>query len=552
MRIALVLLLVSCGSVPTQESADAIYTNGVIYTADGAFSTAEAIAIRGGRILAVGRTADLLKHRGDATKVVDLAGACVVPGLIDAHAHFASLGSLKRNIDARKTKSYAELIDLVKARAAKAAEGEWMLGGRWDNASWGMKELPTHHELSKAVPDVPVLLSRVDGHAALANAKAMALAGITRDTKDPSGGDVVMGADGEPTGIFVDNAMALVRRAVKGRGAPLEELLMDAQAACFRVGLTGIHDMGVGPDEAELMKKLAAAGQLKMRVYLALSGGAGSIDYFAAHKPSVGERVTFRSCKMYIDGSMGAGSAWLLAPYADKPVNDQGKPNVGLNVVDPKLIARVALAALQNGWQLCVHAIGDRGNREVLDAYEAAIQETGAKDHRLRIEHCQCVALEDIPRFAKLGVIPSMQPTHATSDMRWAEERVGKERLKGCYAWRRFIEAGSRIAGGSDFPVEGEDPLLGFYAAVTRQDESGKPEGGWTKDQVMTRQEALRAFTIDAAFAAFEEKVKGSLEPGKFGDFVVFDKDLMKCEANEILKAKVMMTVIGGEVVYRP
>lgn len=553
MRLTPLLLILSCstGTAPMRDAADVLYVNGTIYTVDAKSSVAEAIAVRAGRIVAVGTAADCAVHKGPTTEVVDLGGACVVPGLIDAHAHFGSLGSIKRSLDARKTRSYAELIELVKAKAAKAAAGEWILGGRWDNATWGMKDLPTHHELSKAVPDVPVLLSRVDGHAALANRKAMELAGVTKDTPDPAGGDVVKDADGEPTGIFIDNAISVIRKAVKGRGAPYEDLLLDAQAACVAVGLTGIHDMGVSPDEAATARKLADAGKLKIRLYLALSGGRSAPDYFAEHKPIVHERVTFRSCKMYIDGAMGSRGAWLLAPYADKPANDQGKPNVGLNVEDPKLIREVATAALKHGWQLCVHAIGDRGNREVLDAFEAAIRETGAKDHRLRIEHCQCVALDDIPRFAKLGVIPSMQPTHATSDMRWAEDRVGKERLKGCYAWRRFLDAGCRIAGGSDFPVEGENPILGFFAAVTRQDEAGKPEGGWTADQLVTRAEALRMFTIDAAYAGFEEKEKGSLEPGKLADFVVFDRDITKCAPKEILGAKVARTVIGGEVVHR-
>ena len=534
-----------------KTAADTIYVNGVIYTVDGAFSVAEAMAVRAAHLVAVGRTADVMAHKGEGTKVVDLGGACVVPGLIDAHGHFASLGSLMRNVDARKTRTYAEMIGMVKARAATAAKDEWILGGRWDNATWGMKEFPTHHELSKAVPDVPVLLSRVDGHCALANAKAMEIAGITRDTKDPAGGDVVMGADGEPTGIFIDNAIPLVRKGVKGRGAPLEDLLLDAQAACLKVGLTGVHDMGVGPDEAARAQKLADSGKLKIRLYLALSGNASAVDFFARNKPVVGERVTFRSCKLYIDGAMGSRGAWLLEPYSDKPTDDKGNAYAGLNVSNPALIGDVATAALKHGWQVCVHAIGDRGNRTVLDQFEAAIKSTGAKDHRLRIEHCQMVSLEDIPRFAKLGVIPSMQATHATSDMRWAEDRVGKERLKGCYAWRRFYESGSRIAGGSDFPIEGENPMLGLYAAVTRQDEKGSPEGGWTKDQVMTRQEALRSFTIDAAYAAFEEKIKGSLEAGKMADFVVLDKDIMKCEAKAMLDVNVKSTVIGGEVVYQ-
>jgi len=550
MRFWAILALMILPNAEPQagETADAIYIGGAVYTVDPSNPRAEAFAVKGGRFIAVGKSDDLLKaHRGPRTEVVDLKGRCVVPGLIDAHAHFASLGRLKRQLDARGAKSFEEMVALAKARAAKAAPGEWILGGRWDHAAWGMKEFPTHHKLSEAIPDVPVLLSRVDGHAALANRKAMDLAGITRNTPDPAGGDILRDASGEATGIFVDNAVDLVRRAIPVRAASLEPVALDAQAACLKVGLTGVHDMGVSPEEADEYTSLSDSGKLKIRLYLALSGHKSIAATLAARKPVVGERVTVRAVKLYLDGAMGSRGAWLLQPYSDQPVNDKGEPNTGLRVEDPAVLRSVAAAAVRHGYQVCVHAIGDRANREALDAFEAA----GAKDARFRIEHAQCVAPADIPRFAKLGVIASMQPTHATSDMRWAEERVGKERLKGCYAWRRLLDSGARLAGGSDFPVEGENPLLGFYAAVTRQDAEGKPEGGWIPDQRLTRAEALRLFTLDAAFAAFEESVKGSIAPGKYADFVILSADIMMVPAADILKAEVERTVIGGESVYQ-
>jgi predicted amidohydrolase YtcJ len=327
---------------------------------------------------------------------------------------------------------------------------------------------------------------------------------------------------------------------------PPETAALDAQEACLQVGLTGIHDMGVSDFEVDAYRALAESGKLKIRLYLALSDHERLAEDLASRKPEVAERVTVRAVKLYQDGAMGSRGALFLEPYSDKPVNDKGEPNVGLRVGDNAHLKAVAAAAAKNGWQVCVHAIGDRANREVLDAFEAA----GAKDARFRIEHAQCISPGDIPRFAKLGVIASMQPTHAVSDMRWAEERVGKERVKGCYAWRSLLDAGARLAGGSDFPVESENPLLGFIAAVTRQDLDGKPEGGWMPGQRLTREEALRLFTMDAAYAGFEENVRGSLAPGKYADFVIFSGDLMKVPVAELPKLRVVRTVIAGETVY--
>jgi predicted amidohydrolase YtcJ len=541
------LMVLPQQSTPTGETADRIFICSKGYSGDPAKPTFDSIAVKNGRILAIGDPSVLIRaHRGPKTELVDLKDGHVYPGFIDAHAHFASLGRFKRQLDARGAKSFEEVVALAKERAAKMAPGEWVVGGRWDHASWGMKEFPAHHKLTEAVPDVPVFLSRVDGHAALANRKAMELAGITRDTPDPAGGDILRDTTGEATGIFVDNAMDLVRRAMKSTAAPLEAAALEAQDACLKVGLTGVHDMGVSLEEADGYRRLAESGKLKIRLYLALNDDAGLEKTLAGRKPETGERVTVRAVKLYQDGAMGSRGALLLEPYSDKPVNDKGEPNVGLRVGDSAHLRAVTAAAAKHGWQVCVHAIGDRANREVLDAFEAA----GSKEARFRIEHAQCISLADIPRFAKLGVIASMQPTHCTSDMRWAEERVGPERVKGCYAWRRLLDAGARLAGGSDFPVEDENPLLGLIAAVTRQDLKGRPEGGWQPDQRLTREEALRLMTLDAATAAFEENIRGTLSPGKYADFVILSGDLMKVPDAELQKLRVVRTVIGGETVY--
>jgi hypothetical protein len=544
---AILALMMVPQAAPPVEPADRIFISARGYSGDPDNPRFDALAVKGGRILAVGKHSPVLEaHKGPRTELIDLKNGYVFPGFIDAHAHFGGLGRFKRQLDAKGAKSFEELVALAKERAAKATPREWILGGRWDHASWGMKEFPTHHKLSEAIPDVPVLLSRVDGHAALANRKAMELAGITRDTPDPPGGDILRDAAGDATGIFVDAATDLFKRAIPPRAVPLETAALDAQEACLQVGLTGVHDMGVSLEEVDAYQGMAASGKLKIRLYLVLADHPGVAETLATRKPVAGDRVTLRAVKLFQDGAMGSRGALLLEPYSDKPVNDKGEPNVGLRVGDTEKLRAVSAAAIKHGWQVCVHAIGDRANREVLDAFEAA----GAKEARFRIEHAQCLSPADIPRFGKLGVLASMQPTHCTSDMRWAEDRVGKERVKGCYAWRSLLDAGARLAGGSDFPVESENPLLGFIAAVTRQDAEGKPPGGWHPDQRLTREEALRLFTLDAAYAGFEEGVRGSLRPGKYADFVILSGDLLKVPDAELAKLRVARTVIAGETVY--
>lgn len=545
----LAALLAAGGSAAAQRT---LYLRGNIYTGEAARPRAEAMVVENGRFIAAGSEADARAAAGPDAAIIDLEGRTVLPGLIDAHGHLQGLGSFGMGVlELSAAASFEEVVQAAATAARERPEGEWILGGRWDHESWSSRELPRHDDLSKAVPDRPVWLRRVDGHAGIANRRAMEIAGINRDTPNPPGGEIIRDGRGEPTGVLIDNAMSLVTRHIPtGAMGSTEELILKAQEMCLAAGLTGVHDMGVSPAEVEVYRRLAADGRLKLRVY-ALVSGPFAMKWFAEHEPIVGERLTVRACKLYMDGAMGSRGAWLLAPYADRPTADDGSPYTGLAVSKPELIEAVASHALERGYQVCTHAIGDRGNREVLDAYERALRAKGSPvDHRFRIEHAQLLAPEDLPRFAALGVIPSMQPTHCTSDMRWVEARVGPERARGAYAWAALLRSGARIAGGSDFPVESHNPFLGFYAAVTRQDQHGSPAEGWFPEHRLTRKEALRALTLDAAYAAFEEDLKGSIAPGKFADFVVIDRDVLTCEPAEILRTRVLRTVVGGETVY--
>jgi hypothetical protein len=532
------------------EPPDVVYVNGNIYTLDAVRPRAEALAVAGDRIAAVGSRGEVMRSRQPSTRVVDLKGRTVLPGLIDAHCHPASLGGFALGrIDLREAHSFEEVVDAVAARVKRAKKGEWILGGRWDHEGWPGKQWPTHEELSAVSPDNPVWLTRVDGHAGLANAAAMKIAGITRDTPSPAGGEIIKDAGGEPTGLLVDNAEDLITRHIVGDEQSVADLLLKTQELCLSVGLTGVHDAGISPAEVEVYRQLDAEGRLKLRVY-AMVSGAYAVEYFREHGLLIGDRLTVRSAKLFADGAMGSRGAWLLEPYNDRPRDAQGQPYVGLMVMSPDFIRTIAANGLRQGYQVCTHAIGDRANREVLDAYAAALQQNPQKDHRFRIEHAQMLSPEDIPRFAELGVIPSMQPTHCTSDMRWVDARIGSRRAAGAYAWASLLRTGVRIPAGSDFPVESHNPFLGIYAAVTRQNADGKPAGGWRPEERMTRTEAARAFTLDAAYAAFEEQRKGSLTPGKLADFVVIDRDIMTCAPKDILTTRVLQTVIGGETVF--
>ncbi len=530
---------------------ETIYTNANIHTLDPARPRAEALAVAGDRIVAVGSRSEVLRLKQPATRIVDLDGKTVLPGLIDAHCHPASLGSYGLgHIDLSDARSFEEVVAMVAARVKQASKGEWIIGGRWDHERWPGRQLPTHEKLSAVSPDNPVAIMRVDGHAGLVNAAAMRQAGIDRDTPAPSGGEIIKNNDGEPTGLLVDNAKELIARQMPESEHHTADLLLKAQELCLSAGLTGVHDAHVGPADIEAYQQLAAEGKLKLRVY-AMVGGEYAIAYFGEHGVVIGDRLTVRAAKLFADGALGSRGAWLLEPYSDRPRDSEGHPYTGLNVMQPEFLLKIAEDGLRQGYQVCTHAIGDRGNRETLDAYAAALSRRPTPDHRFRIEHAQLLHPDDIPRFQQLGVIPSMQPTHCTSDMRWVYSRIGPERAKGAYAWASLLKTGVRIASGSDFPVELHNPFLGIYAGITRQDLEGQPPGGWHPEQRMTRTEVLRSFTLDAAYAAFEEDLKGSLEPGKLADFIVIDRDVMTCPARETADTRVLRTVIGGETVFR-
>jgi predicted amidohydrolase YtcJ len=538
------------------------FSNATFYTLNPEQPRAEAMIVRDGVVMAIGPDHELRKLVDMRTPEIDLDARTVIPGLIDAHGHMAALGSFGMGLlDLSGVRSYQEFVEAVGAAAKRKKPGEWILGGRWDHESWQSAEavmpahsLPDHAGLSEAAPENPVWLRRVDGHAGIANEAAMRLAGITAKSPNPDGGEIIRSSSGDPTGVFIDNAMGLIERIVPAgaRGDP-ESLLLKAQEMCLRAGLTGVHDAGVAPAEIALYRRLNEEGKLKLRMYLMVSG-PHAMRWFDQHEPEVGEHLTIRAAKLYMDGAMGSRGAWLLEPYADRPRDDKGQPYTGLAVSDPAMIEAVARHALGKGYQVCTHAIGDRANREVLDAYERAAASApegrGLPDARFRIEHAQLLSGQDIPRFAALGVVASMQPTHCTSDMRWVEARVGPERARGAYAWASLLASGAHLAGGSDFPVESHNPFLGLYAAVTRQDLRAGPAGGWMPQEKLTREQALHAFTLGAAYAAFQEDRVGSLMPGKRADFIVIDPNYWICTDGQIPTIRVLRTVIGGETVF--
>ena len=547
------LLLLAPGVLGAQRAADLVFTNGRIYTVDATRPTATALAVRGDRIVFAGSDVEARALTGAATRVVDLQGKTVIPGIIDAHAHLLGLGTSLRRVNLAGTGSYAEVVSRVAAWAKTVKPGEWIQGRGWDQTRWATNAFPTHDELSRAIPNNPVVLSRVDGHAVLANAKAMELAGITARTTDPAGGRIIRDASGAPSGVFVDNAEELISKAIPPASRAETRLaILAAIAECNRYGLTGIHDAGQDPGTISIYEDLARAGDFNLRNYVMLSD-PGSREralrntYLTRGPQSglYGGRLWVRAVKLYSDGALGSRGAALLAPYSDEPANS------GLLVSQPEHIAMMADLGLRRGFQINVHAIGDRGNRIALDAFEAALRRTPRADHRFRVEHAQVISLDDIPRFALLGVIPSMQATHQTSDMRWAEARVGPQRIRGAYAWRALLNTGVIVPNGTDFPVEEVNPLLTFHAAVTRQDAAGTPPGGWYPEQKMTRQEALQSITIWPAYAGFQESVMGSITPGKYADFVVLDRDIMRVPDSELHATRVLSTWLGGKRVYQ-
>ncbi len=533
-------------AAPAPAVADVVFLNGDFITLDEAGPRAAAVAARDGRIVAVGAEADVLRLAGPATQRVSLAGGVAVPGLADAHLHVENMGASLENLDLVGAASLAEALRRIEERARTLSPGEWLLGRGWDQNDWAEKRFPTAADLDRASPDRPVFLTRVDGHAGWANTRALALAGIEAATPDPASGRILRDAQGKPTGVLVDAAQSLVRTKIP---PPSREVRKRRLAAGLRVsaeaGLTSVHDAGVDLEAVALYKELLAAGALPVRVYVMLRPAD-----FLAHpelKPEVGlgdGRLTVRAIKVVADGALGSRGALLLEPYSDEPGTR------GLLTVDPATFKAVLAAARARGFQVNTHAIGDGANGFVLDAYQEAFGGGAGAGHRFRVEHAQVVAPADVPRFKALGVIPSVQPTHCTSDMYWAEDRLGPERAKGAYLWRAFLDQGLPLPAGSDAPVEAVSVVAGLYAAVTRQDAKGWPEGGWRPAERVSALEALRMFSAHAAFAAFEEDQRGALTPGRRADITVLSRDPTAGPPRALLDTAVTHTVVGGQVVY--
>ena len=551
MRRFLVLAFAVSTSVPVaaqSRAADLIVTNARIYTVDDSRPVVAAMAVRDGRIAFTGSAREAMALKGSATRVVDLGGRTVIPGMVDAHAHLLGLGQSLRTVNLVGTRSYDEVIARVIARAKDTPAGQWILGRGWDQNQWGDTRFPTHDALSRAVPNHPVFLTRVDGHAGLANAAAMRAAGVTVASRDPSGGKIERTASNEPTGVFIDNATDLVERAIPSPSRDDTRLaIRGAIKESQRWGLVGLHDAGESRSTIDLMEEMAKAGEILFRLYIMVSDDSAAVAHYLARGPQSGlydNHLWIRSFKLYADGALGSRGAALLEPYSDDPNNK------GLILSAPAHIQEVATRALRAGFQVNTHAIGDRGNRVVLDVYDAALRANPTADHRFRVEHAQILHHDDIPRFAALGVIPSMQAVHQTSDMYWAGTRLGIGRLLGAYAWRSLLNTGIVVPNGSDFPVEAVNPLLSFHSAVARQDADNWPAGGWYPEQRMTREEALKSMTIWPAYAGFQEATMGSLTPGKLADFVILDRDIMTVADRDILGTSVLATYIGGKAVY--
>ncbi len=529
------------------QTADLIITGGTIYTLDPKMPRVEAVAVSGQWIVYAGTLGEAARYRGPSTRTLDVAGMTVLPGFVDAHAHLAGLGNSLAVVDLSGTKSPQEVRDRVLARMTGAEPGAWVLGRGWDQNDWEVRVFPTWRDL-EGTDSHPVALRRVDGHAVWVNRCGLEVCGVTRTTPDPAGGKIVRDDAGEPTGVLVDNAADLVRAKIPEpsfdeRVARLKR----AVAECQRYGLTGVHDAGVGEKDLDAIRYLDQHHELGLRVYAMLDADEPAFaEAFIRSGPAADEDqyVVVRALKLYADGALGSRGAALIEPYTDDPGNR------GLLVHTREDLLRWTVLALENGFQVGTHAIGDAANRLMLDVYEEALSERPAADPRLRMEHAQVLAPEDIGRFAKLGVIAAMQPTHATSDMYWAVDRVGARRIEGAYAWRKLIEAGCTIACGSDFPVESPDPLAGIYAAVTRRDRKGYPEGGWYPEERMTIEEAIRGFTTDAAFAGFAEHVKGTIQPNMLADVTVLSMDPFVIPSTDLLSARVVYTIVGGDVVY--
>ncbi len=561
LLLLLAIIVFSC--TERKVPADLLIMGGNIYTMDAKNPQVEAVAVTGNKIVFTGSLAEAGKWKDEKTQVIGLQGQAMTPGFIESHGHIMGLGYNELNIDLMDTKSWDEIVERVKNAVAKAQPGEWIIGRGWHQDKWDtkpkkmVKGFQTHQSLSEVSPDNPVYLGHASGHAAFANAKAMQLAGVNQLSVERmekglgEGGEIIRDELGNPTGLFNERAQTLIARQIPENTEETDaKALSLAIAACGREGITSFHDAGASRKDIALYKKFKAEGKLNTRLYVMVSGRDSELVYdWIGNGPEIDSTcfLTIRSIKLNCDGALGSRGAWLLEPYVDRP-DWYGMPTLPMDTV-----LSVSRAALKAGFQVCAHAIGDRANREVLDRYEVVFKENPdkAKDHRFRIEHAQHLHPQDIPRFGQMGVIAAMQAIHLSSDRPWAAERLGEKRIvEGTYVWRDLLNSGAKITNGSDVPVEPISPIASFYASVTRKTLKGEPEGGYEPNQKMTRQEALKSYTLDAAYGAFQEKALGSIEAGKQADFTVFSQDIMTVAENQLLNTAVVRTIVGGKVVY--
>ena len=550
------LLVLALLPVPQSvEPADIVFRNGNVYTANDKSPRAEAIAVKADRIVFVGPNADAQKYVGPKTRVVDLKGKTVLPGFTDSHQHLSGVGQREMTLNLEGTTSLADLLAKVKARVDQAKPGEWVTGRGWIETHWKPPVFPTRWDLDKVAPNNPVILGRADGHGAVANSAALKVAGVDKNTPNPFGGEISKDKEsGEPNGMLLDNAQGLVRRRVPPTTpADAERAVVLGVKRNIELGWTQIHDAGGSYTDVDIFKKLYEAGTIKLRIYKAVHGPGASATRLINEGATIGaygNRFTFRTIKVVSDGALGSRGAALMAPYSD------AADTSGFLTVKAEELRPMLQEALRKGIQVETHAIGDLANRFVLDEYESAFKAVPAAERKVaeprwRIEHAQIVNPADIPRFAKLGVIPSMQPSHAIGDLFFAPSRVGVKRLEGSYAWASFIKSGIMVPAGSDAPVERGEPMIEFYAAVARKDPKGFQGEGWHPEEAVTREQALMMFTLWPAYAAFEDELRGSIEVAKLADLTILSADIMKIPAPEILKTRNVMTVINGEIVFR-
>ncbi len=535
------------------KQADLVLRNGVVYTVDADMSLAEAVAIAGDKVLAVGTNQEIDGYVGSNTRIIDLEGKVLIPGFIDSHYHFIGVGKREYHLDLDGTQSLQTFLDKVAQRVAETPEGEWITGRGWIEEDWPSKQFPTRWDLDKVAPKHPVMLTRADGHAIVVNSRALQIAGITEETANPQGGEILHDDRGRVNGLLLDKAMSIVSQHVPS-DTTFEKVSQYAgmadQVACA-YGVTQVHDMGTDFHTINIYKKLYEQDQLNVRMYAYIRGPSEDSERLLQKGPEIGlygDKLTVRGIKISQDGALGSRGAALLEPYSDADTD-------GLLIYKDEEIYPTIKTALENGIQMAIHAIGDRANRNVLDLFERAFEaapesERAVPAPRFRIEHAQIVHLDDIPRFQELGVIPSMQPSHAIGDLHFAVRRLGQDRMAEAYAWRKFIDQGNFIPGGSDAPVEEGNPMIEYYAAVVRKDTTGFSAAGWYPEYRMTRAEALKSLTIWGAKAAFMEDQIGSIEPGKYADLVVLDRDLMTEPEARLFDIKVLKTFIGGELVF--